>query len=185
MTLLIQLNSQSWVNCIYLQGLSENITFWSAEKLRCHHVTHHVTFSVHAKHLPMMNLIVFLALGWPFYNFKSSKHNKSASLFGRRNKKIFSYLWAFVRATYSAIAMAKTHAWRSFCQNLVLASKDELAKAAPRAPTNDNGTPSHILAISRISTPVPAPLLAPAKLVAKYTNAELQSATKLALKSFI
>ena len=65
------------------------------------------------------------------------------------------------------------------------AGEDELAGAAPRAPTNDNGTPSHTPAVLRAPTPAPAPPPAPTELVAKYTDADLQRATKLALESFV
>ena len=81
--------------------------------------------------------------------------------------------------------MARPCAWRNFCQNPPPAGKDELAEAARGAPTNDSGTLSHIPAVLHVSTPAPAPPLAPGKLVAKYTNTNLQRATKLALKLFV
>ena len=81
--------------------------------------------------------------------------------------------------------MAGHRAQWSVCWNPLPASEDELAGAAPGALTNDNGTPFHISAMSCVLTPALAPLLAPAKLVAKYTNANLQQATKLALESFV
>ena len=63
--------------------------------------------------------------------------------------------------------------------------EDELAGVAPVAAlTNDSGTFSHTPAVSYIPTFAPAPPLAPAELVAKYTNADLQRATKLVLKLF-
>ena len=39
--------------------------------------------------------------------------------------------------------------------------------------------------MSRVSTPAPAPPFAPAEPMTKYTNADLQQATKLALELFI
>ena len=64
-------------------------------------------------------------------------------------------------------------------------NKDKLAGAASEAPTNDSGTPFHTPVMSYVPTLAPALLFALAKLVAKYTNADLQRATKLALKLFI
>ena len=81
--------------------------------------------------------------------------------------------------------MAGPRAQRSPRRNPLPAGKDELAGAALGAPTNDNGTSSHTSAVSRVPTPAPAPPLAPAELVAKYTDADLQRATKLALKLFV
>ena len=81
--------------------------------------------------------------------------------------------------------MAGPRTCRSPCRNPPPVSQDELAGAAPGALTNDSGTFSYTLAVSRVPTPAPAPPPAPAKLVAKYTNADLQRATKLALKLFI
>ena len=134
---------------------------------------------------PSINLIVLLVLGWPFYNSKSFKPNGSASLFGRKNRKNFSYLWALVRATYFAIAMGGTCACQSFWQNPPPAGKDELAEAASGAFTNDGGTFSHTSVVSSVPTPAPATPLASAELVAKYINADLQKATKLALEVFV
>ena len=57
--------------------------------------------------------------------------------------------------------MAGPHAWQSPRQNPPLAGEDELAGDASGAPTDDNGTPSHTLAVSRVPTPAPAPLFAP------------------------
>ena len=74
---------------------------------------------------------------------------------------------------------------RSSRQNLLFASKDKLAKAAPRAPTNNKYIFSHTSTMLCVSTPAPATPFDPAKLVAKYTNADLQRATKLALKLFV
>ena len=81
--------------------------------------------------------------------------------------------------------MAGPCAQQSPCWNPLLADEDELARAAPRAPSNDSGTLSHTPAMLRILTPAPALSLAPAKLVAKYTNTDLQRATKLALELFV
>ena len=81
--------------------------------------------------------------------------------------------------------MAGPHAWQNPCENPPPAGEDELAGAALGAFTSDNGTPSYIPAMSCIPTSVLAPPLALAKLVAKYTDADLQQAIKLALKSFV
>ena len=82
--------------------------------------------------------------------------------------------------------MAATRACRSSCQNPLPTGKDELAGITSRAaPTDDNGTPSHPPAISHVSTPALVPPLVPAKLVAKYTDTDLQRATKLALELFV
>ena len=74
---------------------------------------------------------------------------------------------------------------QSPCPNPLPASENELAGAASGAPTDDSGTLSHIPAMSCVPTPTLALLLAPAKFVAKYTNANLQIATKLALELFV
>ena len=131
----------------------------------------------------LINLVCLL--GWPFYNFKSFKLNKSASPFGWKNRKTFSYLWAFIKATYFAIAMARPRACRSACQNLPPVCKDELARAALRALTNDSGTFSHTSAVLYVPTPALVPPLALAKLVTKYTDANLQRVTKLAPELFV
>ena len=81
--------------------------------------------------------------------------------------------------------MAGPRTYRSPCRNLLLASKDELAKAAPRALTNDSGIPSYTFTVSHIPTPAPAPFFAPTELMTKYTNANLQKTTKLAPELFI
>ena len=133
----------------------------------------YMTFFVYAEHPPLINPLVLLILDWSFYNSKSSKLNGSASLFGRKNRKTFSYFWALVRATHSAIAIARPRACRSPYRNRPPANKDELAGAASRAYTNNSSTPSYTPAISRIPTPTLAPPLASVKLVGKYTNADL------------
>ena len=80
--------------------------------------------------------------------------------------------------------MVRPRAWGSLCWNPPPINKDELAGTDSKALINDSGTPSYTLAVSHVSTPASAPPLASAKLVAKYTNADLQQATKLALKLF-
>ena len=52
------------------------------------------------------------------------------------------------------------------------------------APTDDNGTPVPIPAVSRAPTPVPAPASVPGP-PGRYTDEDLQRATKLALESFV
>ena len=69
--------------------------------------------------------------------------------------------------------------------NSLPAGKDKLAGAALGASTNSNGTLSHTPTLLPIPTSALALPLAPAEFVAKYTNADLQQATKLALKLFI
>ena len=81
--------------------------------------------------------------------------------------------------------MAGPRAWRSLCRNSPPAGEDELAGDTPRASTNDNGTFSQILAVSHVAALAPALPLASAKLMAKYTNADLQRATKLASELFV
>ena len=81
--------------------------------------------------------------------------------------------------------MAGPCTYQSLSQNPPPAGEDELARAALRAFTHDNGIPSYPLTVSRVSTPTLAPPLILAKFVAKYTDTDLQKATKLALKLFI
>ena len=81
--------------------------------------------------------------------------------------------------------MAGPRAWRSICRNPPLVGEDELAGAAPGALTNENRMPSHTPAVSRVLNTASAPPLAPAELVAKYTNADMQQAIKLALELFV
>ena len=81
--------------------------------------------------------------------------------------------------------MARPRARWSFRRNPPSAGEDELAGAAPGAPTDDNGTLSHTSNMSRVPTLAPALPPAPAELMAKYTNADLQRATKLALELFV
>ena len=124
-------------------------------------------------------------LGWRFYNFESSKPNGSASPFRKKNRKTFSYLGALVRAIHFTITMAGPHACRNSYQNPPPANEDELASAALGALTNDSGTFSYTFVVSYILTLILALLLAPAEFVAKYTDADLQRTTKLALELFV
>ena len=48
----------------------------------------------------LINLVELLALGWPFYNFKSFKLNRSASPFRKKKRKYLATLIAFIRAFY-------------------------------------------------------------------------------------
>ena len=61
-------------------------------------------------------------------------------------------------------------------------SKDELAGNAPKASTKGIGTPTSIPTAFQAPTSTPAPVF---DLPGLYTNADLQKATKLALKLFI
>ena len=81
--------------------------------------------------------------------------------------------------------MAGPRTWQSSRWNLLPADEDKFAGATQKAPINDNSTPSHTPVVSRVPTPALALPLALAELVAKYTNADLQRATKLALKLFV
>ena len=74
---------------------------------------------------------------------------------------------------------------QSPCLNPPPAGEDELAGAVLEAPINDNSTFSYTPAESHVPTPAPAPLFAPGKLLAKYSDAVLQKATKLALELFV
>ena len=49
---------------------------------------------------PQINLVKLLVLGLSFYNFKSFKHNKSASLFRKRKNRFLAILKAFLKAFY-------------------------------------------------------------------------------------
>ena len=81
--------------------------------------------------------------------------------------------------------MAGPRAWQSPRQNPPPTGEENLAKATPKAPINDSRTPSHTPAVSHVPTPTPALPPAPAKLVAKYIDANLQRVTQLALESFV
>ena len=74
--------------------------------------------------------------------------------------------------------MAGPCACQSFQQNLLSTSKDEFAGTAP---IEGNSTPTPTFVISRIPTSVFPLTSAPAKLIARYTNMDLQRAIKLAL----
>ena len=82
--------------------------------------------------------------------------------------------------------MAEPRACQSPCRNFLPVGKDEFTGAAPRAvPTNDSGTLTLTPVVLGAPTPAPVPPPALAKLVAKYTDADLQRATKLAIKLFV
>ena len=73
--------------------------------------------------------------------------------------------------------MARHYTYQSFCQNLLFIGKNELAKTAPEAFTNSNGTFSHISAMSYFSnlvlTLLCAYAIAAANLTAKYAKENL------------
>ena len=69
--------------------------------------------------------------------------------------------------------MAEPRVQYSPRQNSPPASKNDLARAAPGAPTNDSSPLSHTPTVSRVPTPALAPLLAAAKPVARYTDTNL------------
>ena len=62
------------------------------------------------------------------------------------------------------------------------AGEDELAGDVPGAPTEGSGTHTPTPAASRAPTPAPAPAPGPP---GRYTDEDLQRATKLALDSFV
>ena len=108
-----QLNLQNWVDWAPLHNFAKSATFSKCQRsvMSACDVSRDFFYSYWAS--PIGYLVVFvLLLGWPFYNFKSSKPNGSASLFERRrNRKLlvwtFSYL---IKALYFVIAMARPHA---------------------------------------------------------------------------
>ena len=81
-----------------------------------------------------INLVELLVLGWPFYNSKSCKPNKLASLFRRR---VLVTLRPFIRAPYLAQWLDLPLAAKP--QNPLFSDEDELADAAF---TKDNNTPA-------------------------------------------
>ena len=140
----------------------------------------HLTFCVHAEHFSLNQ--PSLVVGWPFYNFKSPKTKRSASPFGRKTRR----LQAILKNSALPITMAGPRACRSPCRNCPLTGEDKLARVAPRAAfTHDSDIPFYIPAVSCVPTPAPAPSVALAKLMAKYTNADLQRAIQLALELFL
>ena len=79
--------------------------------------------------------------------------------------------------------MAGAHACRN---RLPPADKDELVEDAPRAFIEGSGICTLTLAVSRASTPASAPAFTSAPgLPGKYTNENLQKATKLAPELFV
>ena len=78
--------------------------------------------------------------------------------------------------------MAGPHACQSPCRNSPSTNDNELAGAAS---TKGNRILISTSVVLRVATPAPAPPLAFAKFVAKYTNADPQKTTKLALELFI
>ena len=82
--------------------------------------------------------------------------------------------------------MAAPQACGSPGQNLPPNGKDKLPLTALKpAPTNNSGTFTHIFAMSNVSTPAFALLLASVKSIIQYTNENLYRATKLAIELFV
>ena len=79
--------------------------------------------------------------------------------------------------------MAGPCACQSFCQYLSPTGKDELFGAALKALTNDNKTLTCTSAILRAQTLTPAPPLASANLMAKYSKENLQWIFKTVLEA--
>ena len=69
--------------------------------------------------------------------------------------------------------MAGPHICQNPCWNSLPAGENELTRAIPGAFINDSDIPSYTPIVSRTATLTPPPPLAPTKLVAKYTNADL------------
>ena len=82
--------------------------------------------------------------------------------------------------------MVKPYTCQNLCQKLLSTNKDKLATAIPGAPTNGGGTPIYTFAVLFIlSIYALVPPFAFANLVAKYTDADLQRAIKLAFELFL
>ena len=84
-----QLNLRIWVEWTPLYGFAKNTTFLERQSsvMSACDILHDFFYSRWAS--PFVHPVVLvLLLGWPFYNFKSSKPNKSASLFGRKNRRL-------------------------------------------------------------------------------------------------
>ena len=108
---------------------------------------------------------MYLLLDWLFSNFKNFIPNKSRNSFKRRRK-----LLVLLLALYSSNAIAKSYTCHSFYQKFPPIAKVELAGTAL---TENSGTLIPASAMSYAFTPVLAPSFIFAKLVAKYTNADL------------
>lgn len=98
----------------------------------------------------------------------------------------------FSEVSYLANLMAQLLALQSPCRNFLTTGKDEFAGIALKiTPTNDNGTPSHTLAMSCIFTPAPTPavvltiafILTTIDSVAKYLAKDLQQILKNILEA--
>ena len=89
-------------------------------------MTQQMTSSFHAKHHPLINLVVITRL--VVYNSKSSKPNKSASLFRREDLTIF-------KSSHPASSMAQSSACCSSCQN-PHDGKDEFVSRTPTEGSN-------------------------------------------------
>ena len=78
---------QSWVDWAPLHGFAKSAT--SLERQRSVMLTYDVSRDFFRSRwvFPSINLVCLL-LGWPFYNSKSSKPNRSTSPFGRRSRKL-------------------------------------------------------------------------------------------------
>ena len=82
--------------------------------------------------------------------------------------------------------MARSRICQSPWQNLLPTGKDKLTEANQGlASTNGNSTPTPTPIISYTPTSALIPPFAPAKLVTKYINTDLQKAIKLALELFV
>ena len=108
---------------------------------------------------PPINLVISLILDWPFYNSKSFKPNRLASLFGQKIRKTLSYFQSSCQSSLLCL-LAQSLACRIFLLNWFFSGKDELASVAA---TEGNNT----AAISRI--PIPALGVAPTTTLSSVT----------------
>ena len=83
--------------------------------------------------------------------------------------------------------MAGPYTRHNLYRNSPPGGKDELAGSPPGAPTKDSNTPTPSPAVFWAQTPTFTPTFTPALALpgGRYTNMDLQRATKLALESFV
>ena len=105
---------------------------------------------VYIEHLPPINLVELLVLGWPFYNSKSSKPNRSASPFRRR----LNYVQELSTSQLNGLILRLS---QSLPKSL-FDSRDELASGTSIEGSNRH-TPAPIAI--RALTPAIAPVVAP------------------------
>ena len=81
-----QLDLQNWVDWSPLHDFAKSATFLERQKsiVSARDVSRDFFYWRRAS----LSINLVCLLGWPFYNSKSSKPNGSASLFGRKNKRL-------------------------------------------------------------------------------------------------